>query len=219
MIALLISLAIADCCGNSWIRDAQTAKSLSYSSIVPLQSTQTFRLINASQATTVKDLQIQLTIALHRNPTATTTTGEVPPCPSAWATSCCDKCTRVYNVALYINLQQQVEFNVVAPNNDIFNPQSFNLGPLTSPPNYYGTLWSQNGLLQCFCDKDTITYNTATDLFYDVGYPEGIQLNNGDYIALVITQEDSECSENQSDGLQVVGTANFIYAYPSRRKA
>lgn len=219
MILILVALALADCCGNTWIRDSQTAKGLTMSAIVEDERTITLGLINATQPTTVKEIQFSLTVALHRNLDATTTTGSVPPCPDASAGICCDHCTRYYVVSLYVNYQQSVEYQLFAPSNYILSPSPLNLDYLSVPPNYYATLWSQNGLLQCFCDKDAVSYSSLGDQMYSVAFPQGIQLNNGDSIQLVVSTEVSaQCESRQADGIQLVGTANFIYAYPGKIK-
>jgi hypothetical protein len=203
---LLLAYAGAQCCGPTWIRDAQTSKSLAISAFTRDGATTTYGLVNATGPTTVRDLQYSLTIALQRTTNGATseTTQQLPPCGGP-SRSCCDTCARYYTLSLYVNLNAQADFQIV---------------PLTDPANYYDVLASHTGLLQCFCDKDVVSYSTLTDSLFQTYFPDGIQLNAGDSIDLVlVTNIAPECTNSLADGLQSLGTVNFIYSYPNAAAA
>lgn len=220
LVLLFLAHSYAQCCGPTWIRDSQTSKSLAISAFTSDGRTTTYGLINATGPTTVRDLQFSLILALQRTSNGDTsdTTQQLPNCNGPYR-SCCDTCTRYYSVSLYINLDSVVEFALPITSNQLFQ-STFEIVPLTSPANYYGILTSQTGLLQCFCDKDVVSYSSLTDSLFETYFPDGIQLNAGQSIDLVInTGISPDCTNTLANGLQSRGVVNFIYAYAEKEKA
>jgi hypothetical protein len=204
------------CCGPTWIRNTQTSKSDAFATTIPLavgdSRFYTFRLLNATAQTTVMQFAVDASISLshiHPNPLTTTTTS---PCVEGCSLECCNGCiVGVYWALVIFKDGNTATLN--APNLD----QVSSYTAFFQPDNFVPVLSAGQGFINSFASTLHVQFTTVTSLYYNHYFPEGILLNSGDSIALLISSTTEERCTNIAPRLQVQGFDNFIYAYAEKR--
>lgn len=195
-------LGVVSACCSSWIRDSQTAKNIGFIIGTPNQNQNTIvPIVQPPTATNIKDLQVQIDFVIERDLDFGSTQG----CACE-----CTYCRYYLDVALVVNIGQGVSLPVI-DNTD--TPQTF---PVSLPRNDSFVLYGAVGSLSCYDQVFTFSYNSAQDSFFDIKFPDGIQLNGGDQVQVIwkMKGQVSECASLDGNVLiQATGIGNYVLSY------
>lgn len=194
-------LSVVFACCSSWLRDTQTAKNTAFiTGSTEVNELQTIPIVQPPTATNVKDVQVDVTFVLARD---LNSVSEGCPCV-------CASCRYYIDVVLVANVGQGASLMPLGdPTTDLYFPVSL-------PRNDSNVLYGAVGTVNCYDDEYYFVYNSALDPSFASKYPDGIQLNGGDQIAILWQFRGQATNCDNFDGnveVQGVGIGNYFLSY------
>lgn len=196
---------ITGCCGPSTPRNGDTAKSFGFDGSYDFSTTQPSYLgiIEAQSTITVLQFDFKLSMIYEM------LTGYVP------NLDCCSAPYPVCNIEYRLGVVLWKNGDNHQLSNQFYSgtPEVYYL---TTPANDEDFFYIWSGILQTWDDKEYLEYSTFGDVFYHASFPEGIFMNNGDQIGMLL-EATYNCPTQPSvtPALTWIGQMNFIYAYAS----
>lgn len=203
-LALALASETAPCC-NTWIRGSQTTKSVLFTDTASGYSS--YVLQSWPSTGTIEQIRFDMEIRLSRP--------LVQPCSECQCPCACASCLYYYEVALVVVDDSET---IQLPNSIV----PTYIGPVTIPGNNTNVLWAESGILNCFSEKDSISWSSISDADFQIGFDGGIQMNQGSQIVLIINfMPETSLTCFQLDGniqAAYTGILNWVNTYPSEEE-